>query len=72
VSARRLPDPLWPRPAGGLGDMIISPYAGGMTVRDITHHLERTIGTQLSHDTISTITDSVLEEVKAWQSPPLE
>ena len=52
--------------------MIISPYAGGMTVRDITHHLERTIGTQLSHDTISTITDSVLEEVKAWQSPPLE
>ncbi len=60
------------RRAGGLDEMIISLYAGGMTVRDIGHHLARTIGTELSHDTISTITDSVLEEVKAWQSRPLE
>ena len=55
--------------------MIISLYAGGMTVRDIAHHLQRTIGTELSHDTISKITDSVLEEVKAClnsaQSRPL-
>ena len=36
------------------------------------HHLARTLGTELSHDTISTITDAVLEEVKAWQSRPLE
>ena len=60
------------RRAGGLDEMIISLYAGGMTVRDIQHHLARTIGTELSHDTISKITDSVLEEVKAWQSRPLE
>jgi putative transposase len=60
------------RRAGGLDDMIISLYAGGMTVRDIQHHLARTIGTELSHDTISTITDAVLEEVKAWQARPLE
>ncbi|WP_285660001.1 IS256 family transposase [Actinomycetospora sp. NBRC 106375] len=60
------------RRAGGLDDMIISLYAGGMTVRDISAHLERTIGTELSHDTISKITDSVLEEVKAWQARPLE
>ena len=60
------------RRAGGLDEMIISLYAGGMTVRDISHHLARTIGTELSHDTISKITDSVLEEVKAWQSRPLE
>ncbi|WP_051173692.1 IS256 family transposase [Amycolatopsis orientalis] len=60
------------RRAGGLDDMIISLYAGGMTVRDIQHHLARTLGTDLSHDTISTITDAVLEEVKAWQSRPLE
>jgi putative transposase len=26
-----------------------------MTVRDISHHLARTLGTELSHDTISTI-----------------
>jgi putative transposase len=60
------------RRAGGLDEMIISLYAGGMTVRDIQHHLARTIGTELSHETISKITDSVLEEVKAWQSRPLE
>jgi putative transposase len=60
------------RRAGGLDEMIISLYAGGMTVRDIGHHLARTLGTELSHDTISKITDSVLEEVKAWQSRPLE
>jgi len=56
----------------GLDDMIISLYAGGMTVRDIQHHLARTIGTELSHETISNITDAVLEEVRAWQSRPLE
>jgi putative transposase len=60
------------RRAGGLDDMIVSLYAGGMTVRDIQHHLARTLGTELSHDAISTITDAVLEEVKAWQARPLE
>jgi putative transposase len=60
------------RRVGGLDEMIISLYAGGMTVRDIQAHLARTIGTELSHDTISKITDAVLEEVKAWQTRPLE
>src|SRR6188472_4323052 len=60
------------RRAGGLDEMIVSRYAGGMTVRDIGHHLARTLGVELSHDTISTITDAVLEEVKAWQTRPLE
>ena len=43
-----------------------------MTVRDIQHHLARTIGTDLSHDTISRVTNAVAEEVKAWQARPLE
>ena len=60
------------RRIGGLAEMIISLYAGGMTVRDIQAHLARTIGTELSHDTISKITDAVLDEVKAWQSRPLD
>ena len=60
------------RQVGGLADMIISLYAGGMTIRDIQAHLARTIGTELSHETISKITDAVLEEVKAWQSRPLD
>src|ERR1700755_432720 len=37
------------RRLGGLDDMIISLYAGGMTIRDIQHHLFSTIGTDLSH-----------------------
>ena len=60
------------RRVGGLSDMIISLYSGGMTIRDIQAHLERTLGTELSHETISNITDAVAEEVKAWQTRPLE
>jgi transposase-like protein len=60
------------RRLGGLDEMIISLYAGGMTVRDIQHHLASTIGTELSHETISKITDQVAEEVLIWQRRPLE
>jgi putative transposase len=60
------------RRLGGLSDVVISLYAGGMTVRDISHHLHRVYGTEVSADTISTITDEVLEEVKAWQTRPLD
>src|SRR5215217_7045788 len=60
------------RRLGGLDEMIISLYAGGMTLRDIRHHLASTIGTELSHETISKITDQVAEEVLAWQRRPLE
>jgi putative transposase len=60
------------RLAGGLDEQIISLYAGGMTVRDIGYHFERTLGVELSHETISNITDAVVEEVKAWQTRPLE
>jgi len=60
------------RRVDGLSDMIISLYAGGMTIRDIQAHLERTLGTELSHETIANITDAVAEEVKTWQAQPLE
>jgi putative transposase len=56
----------------GLDAMIISLYAGGMTIRDIQHHLRSTIGVDLSHETVANITDAVLDEVKAWQDRPLE
>ncbi|MGE0295267.1 MAG: transposase, partial [Pseudonocardia sp.] len=45
------------RRSGGLDEMIISLYAGGMTVRDIGAHLHRTVGVELSADTISKVTD---------------
>lgn len=60
------------RRLGGLDDMIISLYAGGMTIRDIEHHLATTIGTEISRETISKITDAVLDEVMQWQKRPLE
>ena len=60
------------RISGGLDDMIISLYAHGMSVRDILHHLEQVYGTELSHETVSRITDAVLEEVRAWQNRPLD
>ena len=56
----------------GLDAMIVSLYAGGMTIRDIGHHLVSTIGTDLSHETISKVTDAVCDEVLAWQQRPLE
>lgn len=60
------------RQVGQLSDMIISLYAGGMTVRDIEYHLAATVGTELSRETISKITDEVTDEVLAWQTRPLE
>lgn len=56
----------------GLDAMIVSLYAGGMTLRDIAHHLETTIGTELSYETISKIVDAVSDEVLAWQQRPLD
>lgn len=52
--------------------MIISLYAGGMTVREIRHHLDSTLGVELSAGTISNITDAVADAVLQWQSRPLE
>jgi transposase-like protein len=56
----------------GLDGMIISLYAGGMTIRDIQHHLASTLGTELSPETISNITEEVADEVLAWQTRPLD
>lgn len=59
------------RRVGGLDDMIVSLYAGRMTVRDIEDRLVSTIGTEVSREMISKITDEVLDEVMAWQQRPL-
>jgi putative transposase len=56
----------------GLDEKVLGLYAGGMTVRDISHHLSELYGTQIGRDTISTITDAVLEDIVAWRSRPLE
>jgi len=56
----------------GLDEKILGLYAGGMTVRDISAHLSELYGTEIGRDTISRITDAVLEDVAAWRSRPLE
>src|SRR5918998_63341 len=56
----------------GLDDEIISLYARGMTTREIQGHLEEIYGVEISPSLISTVTDAVLDEVRAWQSRPLD
>jgi putative transposase len=56
----------------GFDDKILSMYARGMTTREIQGHLEEMYGVGVSPTLISDVTDGVMEEVKAWQSRPLE
>jgi putative transposase len=56
----------------GLDEKILGLYAGGMTVRDIAAHLSDLYGVEVGRDTISRVTDAVLEDVEAWRSRPLD
>jgi putative transposase len=56
----------------GFDDKIVSMYARGMTTREIQGHLQEMYGVEVSAALISEVTDAVSEEVKAWQSRPLE
>jgi putative transposase len=56
----------------GFDEKIVSMYARGMTCRDIRAHLKEIYGVEVSPDLISAATDSVLDEVRAWQSRPLD
>jgi len=56
----------------GFDDKILSLYARGMTTREIQGHLEEIYGVEVSPDLISTVTDAVIDEVRAWQSRPLD
>jgi putative transposase len=56
----------------GLDEKILALYAGGMTVRDISAHLADLYGIEIGRDTISTVTDAILEDVEAWRTRPLD
>jgi putative transposase len=56
----------------GFDDKIISMYARGMSTREISKHLEEIYGVDVGRDTISRVTDAVLDDVKEWQARPLE
>jgi putative transposase len=56
----------------GLDERVLDLYAGGMSTRDIAAHLQGLYGVPIGRDTISRVTDAVLEDVAAWRSRPLE
>jgi putative transposase len=56
----------------GFGDKIVSMYARGMSTREISKRLEEIYGVEVGRDTISRVTDAVLDDVKEWQARPLE
>jgi putative transposase len=56
----------------GFDDKILSLYARGMTTRQIKQHLEEIYQVEISPSLISSVTDAITDEVKAWQSRPLD
>ena len=56
----------------GFDEQIIALYARGLSTRDIQAHVGERYGVAISPDWVSTVTDSVIAEVRAWQSRPLE
>ena len=60
------------RRLGGIDDMVISLVANGLTTGEVQAHLAEIYGTEVSRETISTITDRVLDGLAEWQSRPLD
>jgi putative transposase len=56
----------------GVDDLVVSLVAKGLTTGEVAAHLAEVYGTEVSRQTISTITDRVLEGLAAWQSRPLD
>jgi putative transposase len=60
------------RRLSGLDDLVISLSAKGLTHGEICAHLAEIYGAEVSKQTISTITEKVLEGMTAWQNRPLD
>lgn len=60
------------RRVGNIEDMILSLYSRGMTTRDIEAHLSEIYGINASRELISNVTEVVVDEIKAWQTRPLD
>jgi len=64
--------PKYQRRLDGLSGNVISLYAKGLTTGDIQQHLAEIYGTEVSRETISKITDQIVDDMVAWQSRPLD
>ena len=60
------------RDVSGIEDKVLAMYARGMSQRDIADTVEDIYGFGISHDTISAITDRVIETADEWQNRPLK
>jgi len=60
------------RRLSGVDQLVVSLAAKGLTTGEIAAHFADVYGANVSRDTISRITDRVLEEMIAWQSRPLD
>ncbi len=58
--------------ADSLQDRIIGMYGIGMSLRDISSHIKEMYDMDISHDTLSTITERIMPLIKEWQSRPLD
>jgi putative transposase len=56
----------------GFDEQILALYAGGMTTREIQRHLRELYGLDVSDGLVSEVTASIQDDVRAWQSRPLE
>ena len=60
------------RRLNNINSVVLSLYSRGMTTRDIEAHLAEVYGANVSRELISNITDVVVDEIKTWQSRPLD
>ena len=60
------------RDVSAIEDKVLAMYAKGMSQRDIAETIEDIYGFEISHDTVSEITDRVLEQLDEWQNRPLK
>jgi len=60
------------RRLNGVDSMVISLTAKGLTTGEVQAHLAETYGTEVSRETISKITDRVLDDLAEWQNRPLD
>ena len=60
------------RDVSAIEDKVLSMYAKGLSQRDIAETIEDIYGFEISHETISEITDRVIEQLEDWQNRPLK
>jgi putative transposase len=60
------------RRLNGVDEIVLSLYAKGLTTGEISAHFAEIYGASVSKETVSRITDRVIEEMQSWQARPLD